>query len=297
MASETLTEVREVVQVRRGRSRPRRTYKYLGYTVPLIVVIFLGFNLPLFFMLRRSALVEGELTSQYYSAVIHSPVYMAVIFDTLKIAAITTVICTLIGYPLALWVSRLGPKGRALALLGIGLPFLISILVRTYSWVVVLGNNGIVNRTLIATGIIDRPLQLLYNTRGVLIGTINILLPFMVLPLYVAMTSIDNRLIYASRSLGASPRQTFQRVFLPLTLPALGAGCILVFILTFGFFVTPAILGGGRVSMIANMLDTLVNRMPRWNLAAAISTVLLAITLTGFMIYQWLEAKAQLGRD
>jgi putative spermidine/putrescine transport system permease protein len=125
----------------------------------------------------------------------------------------------------------------------------------------------------------------------VIIGTTNVLLPFLILPLFAAMVRLDNRLFQAAASLGASRMTIFWRIFFPLTLPALAAGAILVFILTLGFFITPAILGGGRVPMIANMMDLLINRLPRWELAAAISTVLLCITLVFFAAYQWINRR------
>jgi ABC-type spermidine/putrescine transport system permease subunit I len=156
----------------------------------------------------------------------------------------------------------------------------------------VLGNNGVVNRTLLELGVAAEPISFLYNDLGVVIGTTNVLLPFLVLPLFAAMVRIDDRLMFAAASLGAPPRTVFWRVFFPLTLPAFAAGCVLVFILTLGFFITPAILGGGRVPMIANMMDLLINRLPRWELAAAISTLLLALTLGLYALYRAIAARA-----
>jgi len=125
----------------------------------------------------------------------------------------------------------------------------------------------------------------------VVIGTTNVLLPFLVLPLFAAMVRIDDRLLQAAESLGASQMTIFRRVFFPLSLPALAAGAILVFILTFGFFITPAILGGGRVPMVANALDLLINQFARWETAAALSTVLLVVTLACFAVSRWIGAR------
>jgi ABC-type spermidine/putrescine transport system permease subunit I len=188
---------------------------------------------------------------------------------------------------------RLNGRWRLLVLGTVVLTFWVSILVRTYSWIVILGNDGIVNRILVATGLRQEPASFLYNQVGVIIGTTNVLLPFLILPLFAAMVRLDNRLLQAAASLGASRLTIFWKIFFPLTLPAFAAGAVLVFILTLGFFITPAILGGGRVPMIANMMDLLINRLPRWELAAAISTVLLIITLMFFAVYQWLNARAQ----
>ena len=139
-------------------------------------------------------------------------------------------------------------------------------------------------------GLAAAPVSFLYNQFGVILGTVNILLPFLVLPLFASMLRLDDRLFQAARSLGASEWTVFGRVFFPLTLPSLAAGAILVFILTLGFFITPAILGGGRVPMIANMLDLLINRLPRWELAAAISTMPLIMTLVCYAAYRWAQS-------
>ena len=187
------------------------------------------------------------------------------------------------------------PPGRQLlAIALVVLPFWVSILVRTYAWIVVLGNDGLVNRMLHGLGLIGAPISFLYNEFGVILGTANVLLPFLVLPLVrcdaAGWTSACSR-----RRRRSAPRAgpIFWRVFFPLTLPSLAAGAILVFILTLGFFITPAILGGGRVPMIANMLDLLINRLPRWELAAAISTVLMIMTLACYAAYRRVGAQAQ----
>ena len=165
------------------------------------------------------------------------------------------------------------PRIRAGTLIAIGLvvlPFWVSILVRTYAWIVVLGNGGLVNRALQWLGLTGRPVEFLYNELGVTIGMANVLLPFLVLPLFAAMTR-DRRAAAAGRrnARRRAAATIFWQVFFPLTLPALAAGAMLVFILCLGFYITPAILGGGRVPMIANMLDLLINRFARWEMAAA----------------------------
>jgi putative spermidine/putrescine transport system permease protein len=155
-----------------------------------------------------------------------------------------------------------------------------------------LGNGGILNRWLLSLGLVSRPIEFLYNERGVAIGMVNVLLPFLVLPLYAAMRRIDPRLIQVAETLGASRLQMFWRVFFPLTAPALGASMVLVFILSLGFYITPAILGGGRVPLIANMMDLLINKFARWEMAAVNSVVLLAATLAFYALYQRLRGKA-----
>ena len=253
--------------------------------IPLLLVTVVGFNLPLIAMLGQSFVGPAGFTLENFREVFEASVYLKVLANTFRIALITAAVCVLVGYPLAYWLRRLSRRWQMVALAMVVIPFWISILVRTYAWIVVLGNAGLVNRSLMALGLTEAPLSFLYNELGVIIGTVNVLLPFLVLPLFAAMLKIDEQLLRAAETLGASPWTVFWRVFFPLSVPALAAGAVLVFILTLGFFITPAVLGGGRVPMIANMLDLLVNQMPDWELASAISALLLVVTLALFVLY------------
>jgi putative spermidine/putrescine transport system permease protein len=249
-----------------------------GFIVPLLVLMTLVFNLPLIAMLARSVSFPA-VTAEHYQELFGTQLYLKVVLNTFQMAAIGTSACVLIGYPLAYWMYGLPPRSQFIALALVVIPFWISVLIRTYAWIIILGNAGIVNQGLLAAGLVGSPVAFLYNKLGVAIGMVNLLLPFLVLPLFVAMLKIDTRLLHAARSLGASDNAVFWRVFFPLTLPALAAGSLLVFIMSLGFYVTPMILGGGRVPMLVNMLDLLINRMPNWPLASAISAILLVITL------------------
>jgi putative spermidine/putrescine transport system permease protein len=273
---------------------PRRSRARAGVLqiLPAVVFIFLLFNVPLVSMLGWSFRpIDDPFVN--YELLFTRSVYMRVLGNTFYIALLTTITCCLLGYPLCYWMWRLTERWRLIVLGMVILTFWVSILVRTYAWIVILGNDGVVNRMLLAAGLTDTPVSFLYNQLGVIIGTTNVLLPFLILPLFAAMMRLDYRLLQAAASLGASRWTVFWRIFFPLTLTALAAGAVLVFILTLGFFITPAILGGGRVPMIANMMDLLINRLPRWELAAAISTVLLVVTLVLFAAYQWLNARQQ----
>jgi ABC-type spermidine/putrescine transport system permease subunit I len=254
--------------------------------LPLLLLLMVTFNLPLLGVFARSLGSASEPTLAYYRQLVETPAYLGVLRNTFRIAAIVTIVTSLLGYPLSYWIAQLSPRGRIIALTLVILPFWTSILVRTYSWVILLGFRGIVNETLLMLGIVGSPLQLIFNDLGVTIGMVHVLMPFVVLPLVAAMVAFDQRLVKAGLSLGAPPRTVFWRIYFPLTLPALAAGGILVFILSLGFFVTPAILGGGRVSMIATVLDTFINRLPRWELAAAMSMVLLAASLAFYALYR-----------
>lgn len=254
--------------------------------------MFIAFNLPILYMLALSIWsAEGGLTGAYYAELIDTPIYMRVLGNTLRISVVATLVNVAIGYPLAYWMRGLSPRAQFIAVALVITPFWISILVRTYAWIVVLGNNGMVNRLLLWSGAVDAPVSFLYNELGVMIGMANVLLPFLVLPLFASMLRIDDRLMQAAASLGAPPRTIFLKVFLPLTLPALAAGALLVFILCLGFYVTPAILGGGKVPMISNLLDMMINQYPRWEQASAVSTLLLVVTLAIFAGYRALDRK------
>ena len=263
-----------------------------AYVAPLLLFMLLAFNLPIALMLSWSVAAPPDVLV-HYSQIFDRAVYLKVLGNTFRIALIATAVCVVLGYPLAYWMRGLSPGRQMIAIALVVLPFWVSILVRSYAWIVILGNDGLVNRMLEGLGLIGTPMSFLYNEFGVILGTANVLLPFLVLPLFASMLRLDERLLQAAASLGASSWTVFWRVFFPLTLPSLAAGAILVFILSLGFFITPAILGGGRVPMIANMLDLLINRLPRWELAAAISTVLMIMTLACYAAYRRVGARAQ----
>ena len=255
----------------------------LGYWLPLFLVILIGFDVPILFLIGWS--FGGPFpTFANYETLFGSSAYLRIYANTFYVSAIVTLVCIILGYPLAYWMTKLGERQQSVAIVLVLLSFWISVLVRTYAWIVILGNGGIVNRILQAYGLTETPVSFLYNVTGVTIGMVNILLPYLVLLLYASMRRIDMRLIVAAKSLGASDATAFAKVFFPLSAPALAAGSVLVFILSLGFFVTPAILGGGRVIFISNMLDLLINALPRWGLAASASVVLLAITLALYAV-------------
>ena len=264
-----------------------------GFIAPLLVLMVVAFNLPILYMLGLAFWEKGQgLTLEHYEGLVEAPVYLRVLGNTMRIAVIATLANVIIGYPLAHWMRGLQNRARLIAIALVVLPFWVSILVRTYAWIVVLGNGGLVNRLLQWLGLTDAPVSFLYNELGVTIGMANVLLPFLVLPLFAAMIRIDDRLMQAAASLGAPPRTIFWKIYFPLTLPTLAAGTLLVFILCLGFYVTPAVLGGGRVPMISNLLDTLINQIPRWEQASAISTILLIVTLAIFAAYRRLDRQS-----
>jgi putative spermidine/putrescine transport system permease protein len=242
--------------------------------------LFLGawFLLPLAQLFRLSlGARDGPLAA--YREVLGSVVYQRVFLNTLVIAVVVTLVCVLLAYPTAFVLVRLRGGLRAVAFYCVLVPFWISLLVRTYAWMLLLGTQGPINAALVAVGLVSRPLPLLFNTTGVLIGMVHVLLPYAILPIYAAMVKVDARLLLASDGLGAAPTTTFRRVYLPLTLPGVTAGAVFVFLLALGFFVTPALLGGLGSLTVATLIETLVNERLAWALAAAASFALLGTIL------------------
>ena len=242
--------------------------------------LFLGvaFLLPLAQLFRLSlGARDGPLAA--YREVLGSVVYQRVFLNTLIVAVVVTVVCILLAYPTAFVLARLRGGLRAVAFYCVLVPFWISLLVRTYAWMLLLGTQGPVNAALVAVGVVSQPLPLLFNSTGVLIGMVHVLLPYAILPIYAAMVKVDERLLLASDGLGAPPTTTFRRVYLPLTLPGVMAGAVFVFLLGLGFFVTPALLGGLGNLMVATLIETLVNERLAWALAAAASFALLGVIL------------------
>jgi putative spermidine/putrescine transport system permease protein len=242
--------------------------------------LFLGawFLLPLVQLFRLSLGARGAPFAAYRE-VLGSIVYQRVFLNTLIVACVVTVVCTLLAYPTAFVLARLRGGWRAVAFYCVLVPFWISLLVRTYAWMLLLGTQGPINAGLLAVGVVSQPLPLLFNTTGVLIGMVHVLLPYAILPIYAAMVKVDGSLLLASDGLGAPPATTFRRVYLPLTFPGVTAGAVFVFLLALGFFVTPALLGGLGSLTVATLIESLVNERLAWALAAAASFALLGVIL------------------
>jgi ABC-type spermidine/putrescine transport system permease subunit I len=209
-----------------------------------------------------------------------------VFWNTFEIALLVTGFCLLLGYPLGFLIATTTPTWATLGFIFVLLPLWTSVLVRTYAWMVLLGRNGIFNRWLLDAGIISDPLPLLHNFTGVLIGMVHVLLPYMVLPIYGAVRRLDPAIAAAAQGLGASNWRIFWRIYVPLTLNGIFAGSVLVFVLSLGFFITPALLGGGRVMMIAVLIEQQVRETLNWPFAAALSFVLLAFTFAVYALAQ-----------
>jgi len=209
-----------------------------------------------------------------------------ILLRTFSISAVVTVWCLLLGFPLAYWLSTLSARKANMLMILVLVPFWTSILVRVAAWIVLLQSNGLVNRSLMGLGLIDEPLALLFNRLGVIIAMVHILLPFMVLPLYSVMKSIPGTYLRAAVSLGSSPLAAFFRVYVPQTYPGIGAGGLLVFILSIGYYVTPALLGGADDQMLSYYIAQYTNVNVNWGMACALGGVLLAATLVLYALYR-----------
>ncbi|BBK32832.1 putative spermidine/putrescine transport system permease protein [Stella humosa] len=258
-------------------------------TAPGMIFLGLLFAVPLLQLFALS--VEGG-TTEWYAKVFADGLYTTIFLRTFQIALMVTAAALLIGYPVAFFLATTTPGWRALGFALVMLPFWTSVLVRTYAWMIILGRNGIVNRFLIDYGFIDRPLTLLNTRFAVVLGMVHVMLPFMILPLYSAIARVDPDFARAARGMGASRFQIFRRIYLPLTLHGVVAGVTLVFVVSLGFYITPALLGGGKVTMIAMVIEQQVREFLAWNFAGALSAVLLAITLAVFwLLNRWVAAR------
>ena len=210
--------------------------------------------------------------------------YRDILIQTLRIALVTTICCALMGYPAAYFIAR-SSGNKAILLLMLMLPFWISYIIRTMSWINILGVSGAFNTLLISVGIIDEPLQLLYNEVTVVLGLVHFLLPFMILNIYVSLEDIDLNLEDAAVSLGASRWKTFLEVTLPLSLPGLAAGALLCFVLGAGTYITPVILGGPRDAMFANLVFEAIITQLDWPMGSVLSLVLIAVLGSIVLVY------------
>lgn len=245
---------------------------------PALAFLAMFFVYPLARMLALSLEAkEGPLA--YYASIMVSPVYMTVLGLTFKTALGVTVLCVVLGVPTAYLLASLEGTWRNVLLVAVALPFLTSILIRTYAWMAILGRNGVVNQLLLGAGLTEVPVRLMHNELGVYVGMVHVLLPFMILPVYSVMSAIDRRLLRAAASLGASPRRALLTVFLPLALPGIASGALLVFLIAIGFYITPALLGGPKQVMISNLIEVQVIELLQWGFASALAFVLLGATV------------------
>jgi putative spermidine/putrescine transport system permease protein len=220
-----------------------------------------------------------------YERLFTSESVQRVIGTTLRICGITTVLALLLGYVLAYRIALAEERARRWWILAVLVPLWISVLVRAFAWVTLLRRQGLVNQTLMEAGIIAEPLQLVWNEFGIVVGMVHYMVPYAVLPMLASMREIDPRLLAAARGLGASRVTVFARVFLPLSLPGLIAAGVLVFIFSLGFYITPAILGGGKTLMVAEWISLQILDLIRWGLGTMMATMLVVTILATLAVF------------
>lgn len=254
--------------------------KLFGLSSPALLLVLVILIIPVGWLFYLSFVgMDGSFSLENYERMIDRASYRRIFFTTFQVSLMTTGLCILIGYPLAYFISQLPPRLANLCLITVLLPFWTSLLVRTYAWLVLLQRSGLINEWGMSLGLWDEPIKLVHNMTGTLIGMVHIMLPFLILPVYGSMRAVETDLMKAAANLGAKPRIAFWDVFFPLTTPGLFAGALMVFILCLGFFVTPAVLGGGQVIMVSMQIVTNIELFVNWGAASALGVVLLALTM------------------
>lgn len=215
---------------------------------------------------------------------IFEPIYLQILWRSLSFAALTVILTLVLCYPVAFWVSRLTQRWRLVFLFLITLPFFCSLIVRLYAWLLILKPTGLLNTTLLWTGLISEPLEILYTPAAVVLGMVYVMIPFMFLPLYAAVDNLDRAQVEASLDLGANRVQTFLKVVLPQTLPGIMGGAVIVFIPSVGNFVVPDVLGGAKGLMIGNLVEQQFLSSRNWPFGSALSMIIMAVVLTVLMV-------------
>jgi spermidine/putrescine transport system permease protein len=258
---------------------PATFWLVLFFAIPMLIVLVVSF-----LQRGRYGGVELEFTLDAYQRMLN-PIFLGVFSDSLQMALITTILCLIFGYPLAYFIARANPRWRNALLLLVILPFWTNFLVRTYAWMIILRQEGLVNTILLNLQVIDQPLELLFTRPAVVIGLVYGYLPFMVLPLYAAIEKFDFSLVEAAHDLGATELAAFRHVLLPQTMAGVIAGSILVFIPSLGAYITPDILGGAKVLMVGNLITQQFLRTRHWPFGSALSILLMVIVSLGLVLY------------
>ncbi len=274
-----------------GRAQGFRLPPAFWLIAPAVLFLALFFVFPLLKLVAIS-LPGGSL--EYYVQIFTTPVFLRVIGETFRVSLIVTVVTVAVAYPYAYAMAHGGRAVQLALTVALLIPFWVSLLLRSFSWIVLLQNSGLINDFLIATGIIDKPLRLIRTPFGVTIGMVHILLPYAVLPLYTVMKKIDLRLMEASAICGASWIKGFMRIYFPLSLPGVMASAILAFTLALGFYITPALLGSPRDMMIAQMIAGQFNEQLNFGLGAALAAVLMVLTAIAFGLFGAVRAAFQM---
>ncbi len=244
--------------------------------LPASLALLFFFILPMVYILIRTLTENGTAD---FTEFFTDPFYLDILWTTIRVSLVSTAVSLLLGYPTAYYMARTTSRLKQAMVIVILFPFLVSAVVRSYGWMVILGTNGLLNQLLLGLGLISEPLKLLNTEAAVIIGMIHLLIPYMILSLVGVLQSIDPNVEYAAYSLGASPMTTFRRVVFPLSTPGIISGCVLVFTMSMTSYVTPKLLGGSKFRMMATMVVQEINVNFDWGAASAISYILLAVIL------------------
>lgn len=294
-------------------SGARRRLRLVGLLTPITMLLMVFFVAPLSIMFVYAFLepglyggVEWNFYPDNFGRILgwadgeyeeFDPVYMAIFGRSFRLALTTVAASLLLCYPAALWVSRLSDRWKSFCLFLITLPFFASLVVRLFAWVLILKPTGWINEMLLGLGLIARPFDMLYSEGAVVLGMVYVFIPFMFLPLYASLEKLDRSLLDASGDLGANRRQTFWRVTLPLSVPGMVGGSIIVFIPSLGNFVVPDLLGGAKVLMIGNLVEQQFLQARNWPFGAALAWMIMAAVLVFLIVYVKMAARSDTLRE
>ncbi|SDM66324.1 putative spermidine/putrescine transport system permease protein [Fictibacillus solisalsi] len=288
--------------MQKKRKKTKKQLETWALLLPILVIFIFFFLLPLFFLFitsfktfDASSGIANEWTIQNYVKFLSDPFYLGIVWRTVKIALLTTIITIVISYPVAFHISKANGRIKNYLTLLVLSPLLISMVIRCYGWSILLSNNGVVNNTLMSLGWIDKPLTLLYTELSVVIGMVHVLFPYMVLSIMGSLERIDPSVIRASQNLGAGPVRTFFSIVLPLTLPGIFAGSVMVFSLSVSSFVTPAILGGPQVKVMSYLAYEQAAVLLNWPYGAAIGFLLIFIATITIIMYSKILVRSEKG--
>jgi mannopine transport system permease protein len=274
-----MSDGRETAVAVTGSSRGQLAlWLSVALVAPLFLLLGWSYFLPIVRLLAKSV-TEPTLGLSHYARLLSEPLYTQVFFRTIWIAVLSTFFALVLAYPVAMLMARHAGRVATIAAVCVMVPLWTSVLVRSYAWIILIERNGIINNWLIGNGIVAQPLRMLYTEGAVLMAMTHVLLPFMVLPIASALRSVPPELPKAALNLGASRFRAFWSVTFPLSLPGVFAGCLIVFVMALGFYITPALLGGPRTLMIATLISQQAIDLLNWPFAGAISFVLLAMSL------------------
>jgi putative spermidine/putrescine transport system permease protein len=246
--------------------------------LPGVVFLAIFMILPIFLTIGSTFLNEDGFTLGGYLAFFQDPYFIGILLTTLRVAIVTTIVCIFLGFPAAYFISKLSPRHKAIMLLLTIFPLLTSPVVRSFSWMVIIGKNGVVNKVLLAAGLISEPLNILYTPTAIMIGLIHLFLPLIIVTLVGVMENIEHDLLQAAESLGASKLNVFLKIVVPLCVPGLMIGSILVFVGSFTAYTTPALLGGQQ-RVISTFLYQNAMTLNDWQVASVIATIMMVVTI------------------